>query len=158
MLSRWPGLAGITELAFDHQGDENTQALLGSPFLSCRLSRLDLTQSCEGLNELRVLADCPALKGLRWLSFGYNDLTPEKMTLLLTSPHLHHLEALHVGSEYGRNIELEGAQSEAALILLAESKTFPRLRDVVVGSETPSKAIDALRKRFGPRLRVWCDY
>jgi hypothetical protein len=159
-LARWPGLSALLDLSFAsfgfEAGDEG-KALLRSSFLSCRLNRLDLTGACGTLKGAQALANCPALKGLRWLGFGYNDLTPENMTLLLASPHLRHLEALHLGSEHGQDIDLEGAQSEAALILLAESKNFPRLRDVVVGSETPGGAIDALRKRFGPRLRVWCD-
>jgi uncharacterized protein (TIGR02996 family) len=161
-LARWPGLAGLTELSFSSFGFEpvDCMAVLRSSFLSGRLTRLDLTGTCRTSETVACLAECPALKGLRWLGFGYNELTPEKMTVLLRSPHLHHLEALHMGSEYGGIFgpEDEGRASEDALILLATSDGLPRLRDVVVGSETPGGAIDALRRRFGPRLRVWCDY
>jgi uncharacterized protein (TIGR02996 family) len=151
-LARWPGLAGITDLAFAHRAVQDTEHLLQSPFLSCRLSRLDVTESCGTPEAVGLLARCPGLKGLRWLGFGYNGLTPEKLTALFSSPHLRHLEALHLGSES----EYMGTTA-AALRLLAKPDSFPRLRDVVVGSETPSEAINGLRKRFGPRLRVWLD-
>jgi uncharacterized protein (TIGR02996 family) len=162
LLARWPGLAGLTELSFSSFGFEpvDCMAVLRSSFLSGRLTRLDLTGTCRTSKTVACLAECPALNGLRWLGFGYNEPTPEKMTGLLRSPHLHHLEALHMGSEYGGIFgpEDEGRASEDALILLATSDGLPRLRDVVVGSETPEGAISALRRRFGPRLRVWADY
>jgi uncharacterized protein (TIGR02996 family) len=151
-LGRCWGGASDTELCFNDLVHDDLE-LLQSPFFSCRVTRLDLTRRCDTLEGVRLLASNPALKGLRWLGFGYNRLTPEKMTALLASPYLRHLEALHLGSES----EHVGT-SEAALILLAESNGFPRLQDVVVGSETPANAINALRKRFGPRLRVWQDY
>jgi uncharacterized protein (TIGR02996 family) len=159
ILARWPGLSGITELAFTNHhdlGDHGCEHLLRSPFVTCGLERLDLSGACRTIEGTQALAECPAMRGLRWLGYGYNDLTLEAMTLLLRSPYLRHLEALHLGSERDRWTG-EGEASEAALILLAESEGFPRLRDVVVGSGTSEKAITTLRKRFGPRLRVWCD-
>ncbi|HEY7153921.1 MAG TPA: TIGR02996 domain-containing protein [Gemmataceae bacterium] len=157
-LARWPGLAGLTELRFSRFGFESADcmAVLRSSYLSGRLTRLDVTGTCRTPEAVACLAECSALNGLRWLGFGYNEPTPEKMTRLLRSPHLGHLESLHMGSEY--SLEDEGRPSEEALILLATSDGLPRLRDVVVGSETPERAIDALSRRFGPRLRVWCDY
>lgn len=156
-LARWPGLAGLTDLSLSTFESEpmGCAAVFRSPFLSGRLARLDLTGICRTPEAVASLAQCAALKRLRWLGFGYNELTPEKMALLLRSPHLRHLESLHMGSEYER--EDGGRASEDALILLAASENLPRLRDVVVGSETPERAIDALRQRFGPCLRVWSD-
>jgi hypothetical protein len=152
-LGRWPVGESDTEASLPDQPQEDFEHLLGSPFLSQMRTRLDLTGRCTTLEGVRLLACSPVLTGLRWLGFGYNRLTEEKIALLLASPALHHLEALHLGSES----EYAGT-SEAALLLLAEANGFPRLRDVVVGSETPAGAVEALRKRFGPRLRVWCDY
>jgi uncharacterized protein (TIGR02996 family) len=152
-LARWPGLAGLTELSFTQC--EGATELLRSPFLSARLARLDLTGSCDTPEGARLLADCPALKGLCWLGFGYNGLNVEKMEALLASPYLSQLEALHLGSE--RNREEDGEGSSAALALLAQSSAWPRLRDVVVGSDSTPEAITVLQARFGPRLRVWSD-
>jgi uncharacterized protein (TIGR02996 family) len=152
-LGRWPVGGSDTQVSLPDQPQEEFEHLHQSPFLSRMRTRLDLTGRCTTLESVRLLAQSPALKGLRWLGFGYNRLTEEKMALLLASPILRHLEALHLGSES----EYAGT-SEAALLLLAQSKGLPRLRDVVVGSETPAGAVQALRKRFGPRLRVWQDY
>jgi uncharacterized protein (TIGR02996 family) len=159
LLARWPGLAGITNLSFStfRFDSVDCEELFHSPILSGRLSRLDISGSCRTLKAAQSLAKCPGLRGLRWLGFGYNRLTAKKMTALLRSPYFRHLESLHMGSKY-HPLEDEGSASEEALVLLSKSEELPRLRDVVVGSDTPEEALGALHQRFGPRLRVWCDY
>jgi uncharacterized protein (TIGR02996 family) len=156
-LARWPGLAGITDLnltrVYDQECEEDTSELLRSAHLSHRLARLDLSASCQTQDNVEQLAGCPALAGLRWLGFGRNQLNSDKMKVLLQSPHLRNVEALHLWSEY---FEDETTTVEA-LSQLAKSHDWPRLRDVVVGSGTPVEGIAVLRERFGPRLRVWAD-
>ncbi len=157
LLRDWPGLAGLTALSVtDLRMRPTPRELLSSPHFSCRLARLDLTGACRAADEVEMLANNPALRGLRWLGFGYNDLTWEKMAALLGSPSLRCLESLHLGSEW-EDQEQPGGVTEA-LKALAGASAWPRLRDVVVGSETAEGGIKALTQRFGPRLRVWCDY
>ena len=113
---------------------------------------MSLGGGCRTAEDVAALAHSPALRGLRWLEFAYNALTPEAMAAWLASPYLRHLEALHLGSEYGE----DGLKTQA-LHLLAGSSGLPRLRDLVVGLETDWDAVEALRRRFGARLRVWVD-
>jgi uncharacterized protein (TIGR02996 family) len=163
-LASWPALAHVAELTISDLriNDEDTSdgpvlQLLASPHLSPRLRRLDVSGVCKSTHSVSALAGCATLRGLQWLGFGYNGLTEAKMAALIASPHLGNLEALHMGSEYDWAPERGSGEAERALRLLARSGGFPRLRDVVVGSETPEGAIEALRERFGPRLRVFAD-
>jgi hypothetical protein len=105
---------------------------------------------------VQALAECQGLAGLRHLGFAYNSLNGPKMAALTASPWLRHLESLHMGSESDYTREDEGTVVDAFRIL-ARPETFPRLRDVVVGSETEEESLELLRRRFGPRLRVWED-
>jgi uncharacterized protein (TIGR02996 family) len=150
-LADWPGLAGITELTltrtYAQECKKDTATLLQSPHLSPRLERLDLSGSCNTPANVKRLANRPALAGLRWLGFCWNDIRAAGMRLLLRSPHLRNLESLHLSSEHNTD----------ALATLSRAEDRPRLRDVVVGSGTPRQAITRLRERFGPRLRVWSD-
>jgi hypothetical protein len=152
-LAGWPGLAGIASLSltrmYGQRCEGDTAALLRSPHLSRRLARLDLSGSCRTRANVKQLAACPALAGLRWLCFEWNGLNPEKLRILMRAPHLRHLEALHLSSAFGDEVQ--------ALTELARSREWPRLRDVVVGSGTAREGIEALSQRFGPRLRVWAD-
>lgn len=153
-LAKWPGLAGLTDLSltrmFAQDCAKDTAALLKSPHFSPRLERLDLSGSCPTQANVNQLARCTNLSGLRWLGFGWNDLNPRKMHVLMHAPHLRHLESLHLSSMYGVN-EVQ------ALVQLAKTDAWPRLRDLVVGSGTDPEGIDPLQERFGPRLRVWAD-
>jgi hypothetical protein len=152
-LAGWPGLAGVTDLSltrmYDQDCERDTAALLRSSHLSRRLTRLDLSGSCRSLANVKRLGACPALAGLCWLGFGWNELTPKKLKALWQSPHLRHLESLHLSSLYDDEAN--------ALTELARSLGWPRLRDLVVGSGTDLEAIDRLYERYGPRLRVWVD-
>ncbi len=155
-LARWPGLAGITDLnltrMYDQDCAKDTALLLRSPHLSPRLARLNLSGSCRTPANVEQLASCPALVGLRWLGFGWNGLNQAKMKVLLQSPHLRNLEALHLSSEWG-----DRRAPVRAFAQLAESHAWPRLRDLVIGSGSPQEVIAFLQQRFGPRLRVWSD-
>jgi hypothetical protein len=161
LLVGWPGLAGLTELSFDfpfsYQRFLGSLApLFGSPHLTRALDRLDVSEACRTQNDVQALAECKGLAGLRHLGFGYNSLNGPKMAALAASPWLRHLESLHLGSESDYTRVDEGTVVDAFRIL-ALPETFPRLRDVVVGSETEDSSIELLRERFGPRLRIWAD-
>jgi uncharacterized protein (TIGR02996 family) len=155
-LAAWPGLAGLTQLnlarMYDQECERDTDELLRSPHLSPRLCRLDLNGSCRTVANVERLACCPGLAGLRWLGFGWNSLDAERVRLLLQSPYLRHVESLHLSSEHGTD-----SAAEETMIALTGPATWPRLRDVVVGSQTPRDAIAILSQHFGARLRVWSD-
>lgn len=157
-LANWPGLAGLTDLNltrnYDQECADDTGQLLGSRHLSPRLARLDLSGSCRTEANAKQLANCPALAGLRWLGFGWNNLVVERMRTLLHSPCLQNIEALHLFSEF---CEGDGT-AEYTLAEIANARDWwPRLRDVVLGSQTPREALALLREGLGPRLRVWSD-
>jgi uncharacterized protein (TIGR02996 family) len=154
MLGHWPGLAGVVELSLLELWNNPDEAPLDSPHLSARLSRLDLTGNCKTPENLARLANAPGLRGLRWLGFGYNELTPDRAAALAASPNLRHVESLHLGSEWAES----GHDVRAALASLTHPDRLGRLRDVVVGSGTAEEAVADLRERFGARLRVWCDF
>jgi hypothetical protein len=129
--------------------------LLQSPYLTPRLLRLGLNGLCRSPEAVAALAECPALAGLVHLDFAFNELTPEAAAALAASPHLKNLRSLHTWSEW----EGESAESSpaAAWLVLADPKAFPRLRDVVIGSASAEELQSELRRRFGPRLRVFAD-
>jgi hypothetical protein len=149
-LAAWPVLPRLTR--FDAGGDAAFTAwLLAKVPLTPRVPRLDLNERCDSVAAVRALAASRWAGGLCHLGFGYNGLTRKKVARLAAALFARHLEALHLGSERG---EEEGL---AALRIIADERHFPRLRDVVVGSDTVEGGIDVLRRRFGPRLRVWAD-
>jgi hypothetical protein len=157
-LASWPGLAGIRELyVSQHDSDVEVTSLFQPPHLTPRLQRLDLSGSVTTEEGASLLAECQALRGLQWLGFAYNGLTEAKVRALIDSPSLGNIEALHLGSEHDLDAPGVGTQAASALGLLARSAGFPRLRDVVIGSETAAEAQQALRLRFGPRLRIFAD-
>jgi uncharacterized protein (TIGR02996 family) len=157
ILIDWPGLAGLTEFSFAHSYEDSVEPLFRCPYLSAALDRLEVSATCRTRGEVQALAECKSLAGLRHLGFGYNSLNGPKMAALAASPWLRHLESLHLGSESDHGRTDTGTVVDAFRIL-ARPDTFPRLRDVVVGSETEDKSLELLRQRFGPRLRVWHDY
>ncbi|HSQ57138.1 MAG TPA: hypothetical protein VLM40_15515, partial [Gemmata sp.] len=156
-LAEWPGLAHLVELGVDHGfGDrqpadpEATVKLFQSQHLTPRLGRLRASGICKSPATVSALADCAALRGLEHLDFGFNELSEAGAAELAASPHLCHLKSLHTWSEWTES-------GKPAWLILADPRKFPQLRDVVVGSGTPEEAVDELRRRFGPRLRVFAD-
>jgi uncharacterized protein (TIGR02996 family) len=149
VLASWPGLAGLTslELTGNFLGGEGLRALLNSPHLGTRLTRLGLG-SCDLREDAFLdLASCPRLRTLTSLTLGYNNLTGVAMQALVASPYLQRLTSLYLGSEF----------HPEPLHVLADSAGLPRLREVVVGGDCNAAAVAALRRRFGPRLRVVPD-
>jgi uncharacterized protein (TIGR02996 family) len=160
LLAAWPALPrltrfelGLTRFDADAETDFTTWLLDSAP-LTPRLARIDLDERCKTDAAVRALAGSAWARGACHLGFAYNDLTPEKVARLAAAPFAPHLEALHLGSEYG---PVEPVVLDA-LAALADERCFPRLRDVVVGSAVMEEGIEVLRRRFGARLRVWCDY
>ena len=153
-LAKWPGLGGIVSLNIScvcgGSVEQYLPQLLRSPYLSPRLRKLDLSCCCQLAGNIELLVNCPALEGLGWLGFGWNGLNSSRIKMLLQSPHLRHLEALHMSS-------MREDGELAALQELTQTTSWPRLRDVVIGSDTNEQAMLALRNRFGARLRVWGD-
>ncbi len=148
-LAAWPVLPHLT--CFPIGMEEGFAAwLLSKAPLTVRLPRIDLDERCGTAAALRALAASPWARGVSHLGFGSNGLTPARVACLAAAPFARHLEALHLGSEHGK-------QTLAALQAIADDRNFPRLRDVVVGSNTIEGGIEVLRRRFGPRLRVWAD-
>jgi uncharacterized protein (TIGR02996 family) len=155
-LPTWPGLRFLRELSFDTSPPQLLERIVAGGQLSVRLTRLDVTSSCQTLEATRALGGCSALRGLRALWFQYNDLAPEMALALAGSANLRQLETLALGSVFPAEGQTEEDTAQAVAVFAAPG-VFPRLRDVEVGSETVSVGVDALLARFGPRLRVWHD-
>jgi hypothetical protein len=149
LLAAWPQLGRLTrfECGLD---SEFASWLLAKAKFTPRIDRLDLGGRCHTDAALRSLIRSSWTRGVRNLGFGHNHLTPGKVSRLASAPFARHLESLHLGSESGHGV-LD------ALRVIADDRHFPRLRDVVTGSDTEEGGIEVLRKRFGPRLRVWSD-
>jgi hypothetical protein len=47
-----------------------------------------------------------------------------------------------------------GEMHTDALLALARSSALPRLRDLTIGEQVEAEAEEALRQRFGARLRI----
>jgi hypothetical protein len=152
-LAAWPTLPRLTQfdIGEDDRDTDLVRWVLSRAPLTPRVPRINLDERCNTDAAVRALAASPWARGVSHLDFGYNKLTPQKVARLAAAPFARHLESLHLGSERG---DEEGL---AALKAIAEERNFPRLRDVVVGSDSVEGGIDVLRRRFGPRLRVWDD-
>jgi uncharacterized protein (TIGR02996 family) len=148
-LAEWPVLPRLTQFSFPRRGNFAAWLLSRGP-LTAGVARLDLEGHEGGVALARALAESPWTQGIRHLDFGYNGLTSKVIARLAAAPFAPYLEALHLGSEHDRN-------TLAALRALSDDRIFPRLRDVVVGSNTVEGGIEVLRRRFGSRLRVWAD-
>jgi hypothetical protein len=148
-LAESPLLAGVQtlRLSWNNISAEALRSLLASPHLTRRLRRLDLGGASLGAGGLRALAECSNLAGLTHLNLAHTGLDAEGMSALLASPYLRRLTTLHLGSE----------SSAEALYVLANGDGLPRLRELVVGSRSNAYALEALRRRFGPRLIVFHD-
>src|SRR5205823_4947873 len=97
VLASWPALAGLAslELTGNYVGNDGLRALLGSPHLGPRLTRLGLG-SCDLREEAFLqLASCPRLRTLTSLTLGYNNLTAPAMQALVASPYLRNLTQLY---------------------------------------------------------------
>jgi len=153
-LATWPGLANLVELGLnDNYGStapESTAKLFATSCLSPRLSRLRVSGICTSPEAVAAIAGCSALTGLTQLDFAFNALSPESAAALAASPYLKHLKSLHSWSEWDEH-------DRHAWLRLADAVAFPQLRDVVVGSATTEVVQQELRRRFGPRLRVFAD-
>jgi uncharacterized protein (TIGR02996 family) len=120
-------------------------AILRSPLKDGRLDDFHLHHCTLPPGALKKLFSWPGLANVTRLELGSNNLDADAMTALLSSRHLGRLTTLHVGS---------GRVSEEGLLALARSAALPRLRDVTVGGSIGADAVDALRDRFGARLKV----
>jgi hypothetical protein len=151
-LMAWPVLAHLTQLSIgDPHVDGLATWLLSSAPLTPRVSSIHLTALYDNDETLaQALAASPWSRGITHLDFGYNNLTSSKIACLASAPFARYLESLHLGSERGEDA-LE------ALKAIADDRNFPRLRDVVVGSDTVEGGIKVLQKRFKSRLRVFSD-
>ena len=121
------------------------QAVLRSPLREGRLDDLHLHHCGLPPGALKKLFAWPGLENVTRMELGSNTLDEGAMDALLASPHLGKLTALHLGS---------GQVSEEGLFALARSRALPRLRELTVGSSAGADAVDALRERFGARLKV----
>jgi uncharacterized protein (TIGR02996 family) len=158
-LASWPGLANLLELDLnDSYGATKpgaTVQLFESTYLTPRLSRLRASGICRSAEAVAALVNCAALKGVTHLDFAFNGLTSQCASALAASPHLRQLKSLHTWSEWQ---EEEGDEADThPWLILADPKAFPQLRDVVIGSATNEVVQQELRRRFGPRLRVFSD-
>ena len=153
-LAAWPGLSNLVSLRLnDSHGTTDPGAavkLFTSPYLTARLSRLGVNGLCHSPEAVAALANCSALAGLQHLDLAFNELSEASASLLAASPHLRNLRSLHTWSEWDESVT-------PGWLTLADPHAFPQLRDVVIGSGTPERVQNDLRRRFGPRLRVFAD-
>jgi hypothetical protein len=145
-LSDWPGLRGLDRLSLDALPDELSSILKARGFPACltRLSCGDVTSE-----DCRPLLKAKALRWLTSLDLYPSEMTPAVMTSLCRSPVLQNLDSLYLWS-FHENSEVGMA--------LANAPGLPRLRNLVIGSDTDIDVVEALRRRYGPRLRVCCDF
>ena len=153
-LAAWPGLADLVELGLHHShssaAPEAAERLFHSPHLTPRLTTLRVSALCRSAEAVVAFAKCRALAGVTHLDFAFNDLSPESAAMLAASSRLKYLRSLHTWSEGEEN-------DTGAWLHLADPHALPQLRDVVVGSGTTESVQEELRRRFGPRLRVFSD-
>ena len=126
--------------------DPELAAVLESGCFPACLTRLEAPTYAS--NNCRPLLNAKALCWLTSLQTYPAVLTPDVMTALCQSPVLQHLDSLYLWSFHDR-----GDVGRA----LANTPGPPRLRDLVIGSETDADVVAALRRRYGPRLRVCHD-
>jgi uncharacterized protein (TIGR02996 family) len=134
------------DLSGNGLGPDGHRALLDSPHVSTRLARLDLSGNRFDDVTFAALAACPRLAGLTWLSVPF-DLTREDAVALRSSPYLRRLTYLDLGS----------IPDADAAMTLALPGGLPRLRKLFLCAPLDPAALAALRRRFGPRLRVYPD-
>jgi hypothetical protein len=121
-------------------------ALLRSPHFGTNLAALSLVWCNLKEVDFVKLAACPSLARLRALRLNWETLSPRAMAALAASPYLQRLEKLHVAGS---------ATDKVAAAPLANEELLPRLRDVAISSLKKVTAPAALRRRFGPRLRLF---
>lgn len=154
-LAKWPGSAYLVELGLSCNRSATTPeaalTLAASPHLTRRLARLGLSGACRTPEAVAAVGGCPAVAGVRHLDFAHNELTADGVRTLAAG--MSHLESLHLWSEWS-----EDDRADRMAEALADPTLFPRLRDVVIGSGGDEGPLDTLRRRFGPRLRIFSDY
>jgi hypothetical protein len=121
------------------------QTILRSPLKGGNLDDFHLHHCNLPPGALKRLFGWPGLAHVTRLELGTNTLDADALSALLSSRHLSRLTTLHVGS---------GRVSEEGLMALARSSALPRLRDLTVGGSVGADVVDALRERFGARLKV----
>jgi hypothetical protein len=147
-LAAWQGLARLRELTFENSNDLSLElkTLLDSPFFGVNLRSLGFVD-CELTEaDILALAQCPRLSRLQVLRLDFQNLTGAAVEAIATSPYLQQLEKLHIAGHAGSEVDADA---------LADPRRLPRLRDMAVnhrGTVTPSAG---LRRRFGPRLRLF---
>jgi hypothetical protein len=148
-LADSPVLRGLGKLRLSWNFVDRTalETLLASDHLGPRLAHLDLRGWNLGQTGWESLASCPRLSGVRHLNLASTGLNAGGMAALLASSPLRHLTALHLGTVGDR----------AALEMLAASDRLPRVRELVVGSNSNPDGVAALRRRFGARLILYPD-
>jgi uncharacterized protein (TIGR02996 family) len=147
-LARWPGWPGLRALELiDCRGASRAlAALLAAPGFGRDLRSLALVWGEWDDADVIRLAGSAALARLRFLRLDWQNVSDEAIVALAASPHLQQLEKLHL---------VGGATDRVAVKPLHDPKNLPRLRDVAVNRSHTVTASAHLRRRLGPRLRLF---
>jgi uncharacterized protein (TIGR02996 family) len=146
-LANWPGAARLLEI--DLSGyprlSRRLAALLDSPHFGRHLRTLRLV-SCD-LDEqaIRALARCPRLAQLQALILNWQPLTAPLVEVIANSAVLVRLEKLHLAGHPLQRVDAA---------CLAAPGCLERLLDVAISESERGPTRQALRRRFGPRLRL----
>ena len=111
-------------------------------------SQLTPSERMDSLGEaaLLALADCPGLSRLHALELNWQEMGPRVIEALGQSPHLSRLDTLHLAGNAIQRVAVEA---------LGDQPWLPRLRDVAINEGPQNTSPDALRQRFGARLRLF---
>lgn len=140
-------LGGLTSLVLSSNpaGPGGVAAIAASPHLT-RLTHLDLTRAYIQSAGVRSLAGSANLSGLRTICLNRLRLGVLSAKALVRSPHLAQLRVLQL-----RSNKLDDDAAE----VFATSSAFPNLTLLDLRSNRiGSKAADALRERFGRKVKL----
>ena len=140
----------LQKLRVLHLGSDELTASNLAPLLAAlptgQLQRLTLAWGAFGDKGARLLADCPALTGLRELDLYKTGIGPEGVTALATSPYLRGLEWLRLGDN---KLGPAGFAALAGVAPIGRKKNppatqtdspFPRLRFLGLAKTRPTRA------------------
>ena len=146
-LASWPGLAQLVEL--DLSGFPRLSRFLSplrnSPYFGKSLQALSLVSCDLDENAILALARCPGLARLKSLNLNWQSLSARSVEALASSPWLQRLEKLHLAGHPLQRVEAQ---------CLEAPNSLTHLLDVAISESERGPTREALRRRFGPRLRL----
>jgi hypothetical protein len=149
-IADWPGIGQLEELVLtdDYYGRADA-SLLDSKHFANRLRNLAGIW-LKSDDDVEPFARATGLSSLRELKIAFvGDVSPAAVARLFSSEMLQRIETLSLSFDYMRNHHMPGVVYR----VLADPAVLPRLRTLRTSSMGSPPEFDALRRRFGPRLK-----